>query len=341
MNILSAAKISAVLAITSVLAAGEAGAAPEGAVRAMNFSAEIKTDLIREGSALLKSKKYPDVVWTLNDSGGTPCLFAVTEQGKLIIPKGVEAKNYKGLLVTGAANVDWEALTADGDGNLLIIDAGNNNNKRKDLAVYIVPEPDPREVSETSETVKIDFSYPDQVSFPPVEKNYDCEAAFFSEGHLYLLTKHRSDTDTKLYRFDPLPPQGGQAALTLVGYTDIKIKKVKNEIKALKEQPATKKILEANPVFSSVFKNEDYMFMVTDAALSPDGKELAVLTYAGIWLFEKPEISDNFIGGKRKNYAFWPLMSAGQCEGITFSGENILVSNEEGRLFTVPLSAFE
>ena len=255
--------------------------------------------LLPEGSTLLKSRRHKDVFWSLNDSGNTPHLFAFGTDGSLIQPSvPLSAGKYRGIFVNGAENRDWEAAAADDSGNIIICDSGNNKNRRKNLAVYIVPEPDPYTEAETLPAQKIEFSYRDQKAFPPKKKNFDSEACFWNKGHLYILTKHRYDTDTKLYRFDNLD---------------------------LSKRHVLKKIEKTN-----------IGGMVTDAAVSPDGKYLAVLTYYGITLFE---ISYGR-GGKIKYFrkpVKYPF-SAGQCEGLEFeNADNIAVSNERGQLFRIPL----
>jgi hypothetical protein len=256
--------------------------------------------LLPEGSTLLKSRQYKNIFWTFNDSGNTPHLFAFGQDGSLVQPVSAENSTgtYHGILVRNAGNRDWEAAAADDSGNIIICDSGNNKNRRRDLAVYIVPEPDPYSAYETLPAVKIEFSYRDQKKFPPEKKNFDSEACFWNKGHLYLLTKHRYDTDTKLYRFEDLDPS---------------------------RRHILKKVEKTN-----------IGGMVTDAAISPDGRYLAVLTYYGITLFEISYGRNSKIKYFKKpvKYPF----SAGQCEGVEFEdAENISVSNEKGQLFRIPL----
>ena len=47
----------------------------------------IDFDEIVESSGIIKSKKYPGVFWTHNDSGDSARIFAITEDGKIIKPK--------------------------------------------------------------------------------------------------------------------------------------------------------------------------------------------------------------------------------------------------------------
>lgn len=222
-------------------------------------------NLIPENSALFKSKKFKDVFWTLNDSGNTPNIYALNSYGQLITPV-LSSGKYKGISVTGANNKDWEALTGDDKGNLIICDSGNNKNKRKKLAVYIVPEPNPYTDVKTVEAKKIEFAYPDQKDFPPKQKNFDSEACFYFEGKLYLLTKHRSDTFTKLYMFKKL---------------DFEEKEILH--------------------YAGKF---DAGAMVTGAAISDDENKLAILTYEGVYLFENIKGKKNIFSVKPLHYVF-------------------------------------
>ena len=259
--------------------------------------------LLDEGSAFLKSPNLKDVYWSVNDSNNAPALMAFDKDWKIIVPDtDFPEGGYKGITVREAKNNDWEALAADDKGNIIICDAGNNKNNRRDLAVYIVPEPDPYRDIETRPAKKVSFEYPDQFSFPPKkpERNFDSEACFYSKGRLYLLTKHRGDTRTKLYMFPSLDSDSKQK-LKLIGSAEIG-------------------------------------GMATDAAISPSGERLAVLTYYGAYLFEKGFWKKSHISGKKKSLPF----SAGQCEGITFEDEDTLtISNERGELFRIDAKDFK
>jgi len=220
---------------------------------------KIKFNQINECSGFVKSRQFPDIFWMHNDSGDKARIFAVKKDGSLVKSKRAGGA-YSGVAITLAKNQDWEDITVDDDANLIIADSGNNRNRRKNLSIYFAKEPNPREKSRAKAYKKIPFHYTDQDSFPPTEMNFDAEAVFWTQGKLYLLTKHRSNSLTKLYRFDTL-----------------------NEKKS---NPLT-------PI--SMF---DIRGMVTAADVSSDGKKLAVLTYSGVWLFETKGGADNFFKGK-------------------------------------------
>jgi hypothetical protein len=156
--------------------------------------ARITASAIAECSGIVRSRRYPDVYWVHNDSGDSPRIFAINSRGDLL----------REVSVQGAEHVDWEEIAADTDGNLYICDVGNNRNARRDLVIYVIPEPDPGHDESVNVARALRFHYPDQAEFPDPAMNHDCEAVFWRDGHLYLLTKHRSDTWTRLYRMENL-----------------------------------------------------------------------------------------------------------------------------------------
>ena len=169
-------------------------------------------------------------------------------------------KNYKGIQIPDAVNVDWEAITTDDQGNLIIADCGNNFSIRRDLVLYIVKEPYPPQTVVTCVSSRILYYYPDQKDFPPEKNDYDAEAIFWRNGRIYILTKHRSDTLTKLYRLDSVNP--------------------------LKDNPAT------------LIGKFDIHGQISGADVSLDGKKIAILAYNSVWLFEVSENSDDFFNGR-------------------------------------------
>ena len=68
--------------------------------------AVVSDPAIREASALVASQQWPGIYWTLNDSGNGASVFAFSQDGAL---RG-------GFRVSGAGNVDWEALQIGPDG---------------------------------------------------------------------------------------------------------------------------------------------------------------------------------------------------------------------------------
>lgn len=161
---------------------------------------------IKESSAVEVTEKS-DLIWTLEDSGNEPQLFALDTKGALVHT----------VTITDAQNNDWEDLTSDKQGNLYIGDFGNNKNERKDLSVYKISASDLTK-KEASVAEKISFFFPEQTLFPPKksERFYDVESFFLFEGHFYLFTKNRSskfDGTTLLYQ---VPNKSGNQPAKLI-----------------------------------------------------------------------------------------------------------------------------
>ena len=217
---------------------------------------KITKDEINESSGLVKSRNHENIFWTHNDSGNKARIFPIHRDGKAFIPDWVDS--YTGLYVKNAVNIDWEDIAVDNYGNIIIGAFGNNYSLRKDLALYFIKEPLPGGVIETRAYSTIFFKYPEQNKFPDPDLRFDAEALFTRNDEVYLLTKHRKDPYTCLYKFSEMKPN------TI------------NSIELLEK-----------------FKING---MVTAADCSGDGKKLAVLTYTNVWFFEINDKNSFFNG---------------------------------------------
>ena len=155
-----------------------------------NLSAKLS-----ETSGLIR---WNNQVWTHNDSGGEPALYAVDPAtGKIV--KKVTIKN--------ATNVDWEDIAQD-DTYIYIGDIGNNvNGDRRDLKIYKVRKSDVSTKTAVKATI-INFSYNDQADFTPAgsnNTNFDCEAMIAYGDSLFLFSKDWVDNKTRLYKLPKTP----------------------------------------------------------------------------------------------------------------------------------------
>jgi hypothetical protein len=131
---------------------------------------------IDEASGMVVSQSHPDTVWILNDSGDSARLFAVsTTDGHT---EGV-------VTLTGARNVDWEALAISPgtpQAQLWVGDVGDNDSVRGSVQVYRLPEP--AQVSgAVADWTRFDLQYPDGA--------HDAETLLVdpSTQRLYVVTK--------------------------------------------------------------------------------------------------------------------------------------------------------
>lgn len=125
-----------------------------------------------------------DTVWSLNDSGGEPVLYAFDTTGVLL----------DSVWIDNTENKDWEELATDDEGNVFICDFGNNRNAREDLRIF-------KWHAQKGWMGTLFLSYEDQDRFPPREGglNFDAEACFWYKDSLYIFSKNRSDNFSNLY----------------------------------------------------------------------------------------------------------------------------------------------
>ncbi|ALJ01436.1 hypothetical protein DC20_13075 [Rufibacter tibetensis] len=201
-------------------------------------------EAIVESSGLELADK-PTTYWTHNDAGNAPILYKIDERGKLL----------QEVMIEGAINSDWEDLTRDTQGNLYIGDMGNNSNKRTDLRIYKIS------LKNGFKPQTISFTYDDIPAgkIAKEQRNFDCEAFFWQNGKLYLISKDRGTSRyAKLYE---LSDDAGSHTAKLI---------------SKKELPG----------------------LVTSADLSPDGRHLAVLTYGKLYLYPVTKGSNQFLSQK-------------------------------------------
>ncbi len=141
----------------------------------------------------------------------------------------------------------------------------------------------------------IAFRYPDQTTFPPVaaRRHFDCEAMVFYRDTLHLFTKDRGPAHRTRYYVVPARP--GRYVATLRDSLRLRT-------------------------------------LVTGAALSPDGRRVALLGYGGLFLLNGPPGPRLF--SQPKTYRRLP--TTGQAEAVLFlNTKDFLLSNERGRLFRI------
>lgn len=224
------------------------------------------------------------LIWTLEDSGNANKIYGLDSEG--IIKKTIT--------ISETANTDWEDITKDSQDNLYIGDFGNNDNGRRDLAIYKIAK-DSLQKESVIPSYKISFAYPEQTEFPPKKTKlfYDVEAFVEYKNNFYLFTKNRSkgfDGTTLLYK---VPNKAGSHQAELLG-----------EFKA-----------------EGDFQNA----AITSAAISPDGKKVVLLSHSKIWIFQN-FTSDNFLSASVNSIE---LHHFSQKEAICFIDKTTLLIADE------------
>lgn len=200
---------------------------------------------LRESSGVVRSTTEPRVLFTINDSGNPPEIFATDSSGR---PLG----RWR---VPGVGNRDWEALSSGPcpAGTCFYIgDIGDNRERLSQVVVYRVRIPRMEVFRGTADTSPLNLDsaivrYPDGP--------HDAEAMWVGDGGaVYIVIKGRSG-GMKLYRLAASAFGSGQ--------------------------PAVVALVQPVPIEPTPFLGR----MATDAARSPDGRRVAIRTYTELYLF--------------------------------------------------------
>jgi hypothetical protein len=200
-----------------------------------------------ESSGVAVSSTHRGLLWTHNDSGDGPYVYATdvsgTDRGAVHIRR--------------ARAVDWEDITlgpcpTGRGGCLYIADTGDNDLSRRSVVIYTVPEPDPP--ARASDTARSRPAAALRLRYPGGAE--DVEAVYVSprDSALYLVSKGRRGS-VALYRV-ARQAWGGDTTVTAVRVQQLPI--------------------DPFPAFGR---------LVTGAAIRPDGRLVAVRTYTEIYFF--------------------------------------------------------
>jgi hypothetical protein len=200
---------------------------------------------ISESSGVAVSRRHPGIVWTHNDSGHDPLLYATNL-------KGEDLGTFR---VSGARAVDWEDLALapcprDDTPCLYIADTGDNLERRKWVTIYIVPEPE--SLPEKPATGKTQPARALTVTYP--DGSHDVEAlAVAPDREISLITRGRGGV---IQRYLIPPPW--------VEYDSVAAQRAET---------------------LAVLRGLAPLRQATGAAFSRDGRLLAVRTYTRIIFF--------------------------------------------------------
>lgn len=172
-----ASSSGSVSASGSVLAAGSVSGSWRAAGGKESVDRKITDKRITESSGLAASVLHPGVLWTNNDSGNPPRIYAIS-------PKGSTEATLK---LRGEPNVDWEAIATlrakDGRALIAVGDIGDNNAQHSNVRIALVPEPDPLDTaSVTPERVL-------RLRYPGGPRDAEALLADPRTGRLYIVSK--------------------------------------------------------------------------------------------------------------------------------------------------------
>ena len=261
-------------------------------------STHARPDLV-ENSAAVMSRQFPGVLYTVNDSGNEPLLYALDTLGT---DRGAWH-------VTGAANVDWEAASIGpcrGDARprcLYIGDVGDNQGFHAAHVIYRVAEPAPRDSKFTGSLA------PDSVVYSYPRIRPDVEAMYVApNGDTFLITKRPMRARRK----------GLRPALVFripAAAWNVHDRIVVDLVDSL-----------------SIVPGSQPLRVITDASLSPDGKHLAVRTYGELYVYSTDSVTGRVSHAASPSICDVTSLGERQGEGVSWARpDGRFVFSSEGR----------
>ncbi len=228
--------------------------------------ANLKNKEVAESSGLATSWRNPGILWTHNDSGDGPFLYAFDLKGG----------NRGTFRLEDTPAVDWEDIAAapcpgrPSKSCLFVGDIGDNTRVRPQVQIYIVPEPevaaqakgtDRHHATPLGHVRTLRLRYPDSP--------HDAETLLVhpTSGAIYIITKQRRGEGASIIYRVPSATATGVQQLRQVG-------QVRTDAGSI-------------PVFGMAF-------MLTAGAISHDGKHAVVRDYIQAYEFTLPEGAKSF-----------------------------------------------
>jgi hypothetical protein len=290
------------------------GAAGEVAADSLRLAPVVGAFRLDESSGAAVSVQYPGVLYTFNDSGNDPVLYAFDTTG---VARGR-------WVVRKTDNFDWEAAAVGRCAGSRIVapscvymgDVGDNGLERAVVRIYRTAEPELLAAGGVSER------FADSILVRYEDGPHNVEAMYVApDGAIILIPKERSRSasgevrPTRLYRVAPAAWDSGGVA----------------EARLVDSLPIVPRAATAQ--------------QVTDASLSIDARTLAVRTYASVFLFAVDPATG--IPQRGVAHAVCDIRALGepQGEGVGIVGRRgerarlVLTSEGEGeplRLVTCP-----
>ncbi len=243
---------------------------------------------INESSGLCLSRRDPSLFWTLNDSGGEPCVFAIDAQGKTRVK----------LRVKNAANLDWEDLASgpdeDGLPALFVADIGDNLSIRPSIQIYQFSEPVLTGKEPPDKELESTIPRVWHAAYPDAPHNAESLLVHPKTGRMYVITKSE-EGQSAVYAFPAKWP--GVNGVTLEKVADLHF-----------------------PPQARLGKRPRDASMTTGASFAPDGRHLVISTYSYLheWSCKPGEdLAATFL---RPAVQILPLLVP-QLEGICYDAD--------------------
>jgi len=219
----------------------------------MIVAGQLEEKELVEASGLARSQRQPGLLWSINDGGSKPRIFALDEHGARVGRIRLEE----------ARNKDWEdisSFTLGGEPYLLVADVGDNNARRKKVTLYVVAEPDLAE----DDKVKLEPAWRVNLRFPDGPRDVEAVAVDITNERVVLLTKR--DIPPVLYEVPLRPAADKTITATRLG--------------AVTTLPAPTRLELEQAMFT-----KDSHWQPTGMDLSADGKLAVILTNRAVYVY--------------------------------------------------------
>lgn len=246
--------------------------------------ATLQDDNVKESSGLVLSRKNKNILFTINDSGSKPILYAYDLNGILRGEFDIRT----------AKNKDWESLATlnfNNEPHILVADVGDNDQKRKDVELYLIKEPTPP-AKLLKGVIKIKLESKMKITYEDGPQNCEAVAVDNTTNEILFISK--------IY--------GPKCAV----YTlPTKLFALPSSINYMKRE--NKDIVHKAKRIATINVN-----VATGADITEDGKHLVICTYVGGYVYTRKS-KESWADALKREPTLFPLPLRKQGETIAFS----------------------
>ena len=255
----------------------------------------IRDAAINEASGLALSHREDGRLWTMNDGGSPPDIYALAPDGTM----------HGSVRLANASNVDWEDMASfefDGVALLLIADVGDNFAKREHVTLYIVEEPD-LSTPEVKTSWQISYQYPDG------PQDAEAVAVDASEQLVYVLSKRT--IPVKLFSIPLTHTAGAENEVVTAKYL--------GDVTSI-PQPTQDDLDRA-------LAEQNWHWQATAMDFSADGRTAIILTYRAVYLYDR-QIGETWLDALQRSPDVFELGSIRGAEAASLSHDHLFVTVE-------------
>jgi len=275
------------LIFTTLLLMAASHAADEKSLPALEHLCQFSDGAIPESSGVVESPKWgaSGIYWTHPDSNNKPRIYAFSLKGQVL----------REVDVMGAKNRDWEDISSDDQGRLILADIGDNKHVRGGITLYRMAEPDPTNKLERPEIPDV-FEY----HYPEGKPKEDAEGLVVWKENAYVFSK--DVTRVRVYRL-ALPARApGEGVVAQAEFVEES------------EMPAN---------VTGAALSEDGLSLAL----------LTYLSVTVIDLKKAPDAKTKFFDPANQIRVRTRLTLLGQSEGIGWSGKDLIITTEGGAVY--------